>query len=314
MNSFLAISLDIYNKKEHIIYCIGYANEFFSGSGKNVAAECRELGEYVFDFASKLDYFMSESRLNVLYEYLSEYQRFIEVNTLHWKYNDSLMERYTAFKKSIDTLKKPILTDNFFEKQKHLSFNDRHKLTSYELLKDKTDYGSLHFFYIKDRMYAATDFDFIGLLRYYLDELYNASLFPRRCMSCGKLFLSGKKHGEVLCSTECRRKKKSQNTMTYYGNLSENEVLFTKIYRKWKQRIDRADINHTISEKGIEQLRQELKELTNVNRLKANDRKKGNVPEKDGVHDYKSFDNKYRQVLEDKDKDLYELFKFVKSN
>lgn len=102
--------------------------------------------------------------------------------------------------------------------------------------------------------------------------------------------------------------------MAYYDNLSENEVLYTKIYRKRKRRIDRAETNHTISEKGIEQLRQELKELTNVNRIRANERKKGNVPEKDGVPDYKSFDNKYHQILEDKDEGLYELFKSVKSD
>ncbi|MCC8043420.1 MAG: DUF6076 domain-containing protein [Oscillospiraceae bacterium] len=166
--------------------------------------------------------------------------------------------------------------------------------------------GHLHYFYIDNCPYMATDFDFISLLWYYLDELYNVNLFPRSCMNCGRLFLSGKKHGDVLCSAECRKKKKSQNTMTYYGNLSENEVLFTKIYRKWKQRIDRAEENRTVSEKGIKQLRQELRELTEINRTRANERKKRNVL------DCVSFDKLYYDVLTSKDKSLYTLFNSLK--
>lgn len=312
MNSFFALSLDTYNKNEEIIYCIDYASEFFNGSKNNVISENRKLGEFVFDFSDSFEQYPTKSRANILYEYLNEYERFVKDNIYCCKYGDSSTERHTAFEKKLAALKNPIISDSFFEKQKHLSLNDRHRLTSYELLKDKTDYTNLHFFYIEDRIYAATDFDFIGLLRYYLDEMYSVNLFPRSCMSCGKLFLSGKKHGDVLCSAECRKKKKSQNTMAYYENLSENEVLYTKIYRKWKQRIDRAEENSTVSEKGIAQLRQELKELTEVNRIRANERKKGNVPEKDGVPDYESFDKLYYDVLMSKDKFLYMLFNSLK--
>ena len=316
MNSFIAVSLDTYNKKEQILYCVGYADEFFNGSKRNVTTESRELGEFVFDFSSNLENYSSEKRQNLLYEYLSEYQNFIEVNAQRWKFDDDLTAKHNTMTEMTEHLKKSLLSDTFFETQKHLSLNDRHKLSSYEMLKQYgTEIsGHMHYFYVGDYPYMATDFDFIGLLQYYLDELYNVNLFPRSCMSCGRLFLSGKKHGDVLCSAECRKKKKSQNTMTYYGNLSENEVLYTKIYRKWKQRIDRAEENRSVSEKGIEQLRQELRELTEVNRIRANERKKGNVPEKDGVPDYKSFDNKYHQILVDTDKGLYELFKSVKSD
>lgn len=316
MNSFIAVSLDTYNKKEQILYCVGYADEFFGGSKRNVTVQNRELGEFVFDFSSSLENFSSEKRQNLLYEYLSEYQNFIEVNTRRWEFDDNLIAEHNAMIEMTELLKKSLLSDTFFETQKHLSLNDRHRLSSYEMLKQYgTEIsGHLHYFYIGDCPYMATDFDFIGLLQYYLDELYNVNLFPRSCMSCGSLFLSGKKHGDVLCSAECRKKKKSQNTMTYYGNLSENEVLYTKIYRKWKQRIDRAEESRSVSEKGIEQLRQELKELTEINRTRANERKKGNVPEKDGVPDYGSFDRLYYEVLTSKDKFLYTLFNSLKGN
>lgn len=314
MNSFLAVSLDIYNKKEHILYCIGYANEFLDNQMKNIITEERELGELVFDFSGSTD----EERFNVLSDYLSEYKKFIEVNTQRWNYDDELIKKHKMYTNMISFVETPILSDTFIEAQKHLTLNASHKHSSFEVLKscypDKiSDIGNdFKAFYIKDKLYIATDYNFIGLFRYYLDELYAAGMFPRNCMSCGKLFLSGKKHGDVLCSAECRKKKKSQNTMAYYGKLSENEVLYNSLYRKWKQRIDRAEEKQTVDEKGIAQLRQELKELTEINRTRANERKKGNVPEKDGVPDYESFDKLYYNVLMSKDKFLYQLFNSVK--
>lgn len=320
MNSFLAISIDTYNKTEHVIYCIDCANDFFGGKSKNVVEENREIGEFAFDFSSNIEQFSSEDRTNILYEYLSEYKNFVEANAQRWRYDDELIKKQAAFAEMLDFMKLPLLSERFIDIQKHLCLNKRHRYSSFEVLKscypDKMTGNSEDFriFYVEDTPYIATDFNFVGLFRYYLNELYGAGMFPRSCMSCGTLFLSGKKHGDVLCSTECRKKKKSQNTMTYYDNLSENEVLYTKIYRKWKQRIDRAEANHTVNKKGIEQLRQELKELTDVNRIRANDRKKGNVPEKDGVPDYKSFDKLYYDVLMERDKFLYTLFNSVKSD
>jgi len=314
MNSFIAVSPDTYNKREHIIYCIGFADEFFNGLERNVTRETRPIGEFIFDFSENRD-----DRANILYAYMSEYEQFVRVNSQRWEYDDELVKTHTVFTEIIDLMKTPLLSEQFIEKQKHLSLNERRQYSSYEVLKsccpDKVNGNSEDFriFYIEDTPYIATDFNFVGLFRYYLDELYGAGMFPRSCMRCGKLFLSGKKHGDVLCSAECRKKKKSQNTMTYYDNLSENEVLYTKIYRKWKQRIDRAEANHTVTEKGIEQLRQELKELTEVNRIRANERKKGNVPEKDGIPDYESFDKLYYDMLISRDKFLYTLFNSVKN-
>lgn len=320
MNSFIAFSLDNYNKKEHIIYCIGHANEFFADKTKNIFAETREIGELAIDFSSNNDNYGAEERQNLIFDYLSEYKRFVEINAHQWNCDDEQIERRKAMTEMIDILNNSILSDSFFDAQKHLSLNERHRLSSFELLKKYYPEKSAHInsdlmlFYIDDVPYIATDFNFIGLLRCYLDELYGAGMFPRSCMSCGKVFLSGKKHGDVLCSSECRKKKKSQNTMIYYGKLSENETLYNSLYRKWKQRIDRAEENHTIDEKGIAELRQELKELTYINRTRANERKKGNVPEKDGVPDYESFDKLYHDVLMSKDAFLYTLFNSLKKD
>lgn len=115
-------------------------------------------------------------------------------------------------------------------------------------------------------------------------------------------FLSGKKHGDVLCSEKCRKKKKSQNTMVYYGNLSENEALYNNLYRKWKQRIDRAEEKHTIGLEGIAQLRQKLKELTEINRESSNKRKRNEYD------DLERFDKAYFDALNISDRKLYELF------
>lgn len=320
MNSFFAISLDVYNKKEHIIYCVGYADEFFNERGKNICRENRGLGEFVFDFASGIENFITKDRYNVLYEYLVEYKNFVEVNAHIWKYDDELTVKYNALIDLIDYLKTPMLSECFFDAQKHLSLNERHQYSSFEILKQcyperiADVSNDFRVFYIGNIPYIATDFRFIELFRCYLDEIYAAGMFPRSCMSCGSLFLSGKKHGDVLCSSECRKKKKSQNTMSYYERLSENETLYNSLYRKWKQRIDRAEENHTIGSDGISQLRLELKDLTEINRVRANERKKGNVPEKNGIPDYESFDQRYYEDLMSKDQFLYQLFNSVKAD
>ncbi|MCC8043421.1 MAG: hypothetical protein LIO69_07960 [Oscillospiraceae bacterium] len=106
MNSFIALSLDAYNKKEQILYCVGYADEFFNGSKGNVTAEIRELGEFVFDFSSSLDNFSSEKRQNILYEYLSEYQNFIEASIQRCKFDDDLIVKHNAMTEMTEHLKK----------------------------------------------------------------------------------------------------------------------------------------------------------------------------------------------------------------
>lgn len=45
MNTYFAVSLNLYNKKEYIIYSIG---------GKEIT-KVRELGELLFDFADQMD-------------------------------------------------------------------------------------------------------------------------------------------------------------------------------------------------------------------------------------------------------------------
>ena len=58
MNTYFAVSLDLYNKKEYIIYSIG---------GKEIT-RVRELGELLFDFADQTD---KPERYNTAAEYLS---------------------------------------------------------------------------------------------------------------------------------------------------------------------------------------------------------------------------------------------------
>lgn len=266
LESYFAVSLDLYNKKEYIIYSIG---------GIEIA-KVRELGELLFDFADQTD---KPERYNAAAEYL------------------------TCFSEKKIT---PLLTDNFFETQRHLHLNGEHRYSSYDVIDGCSDKhnksGKLAAFYVDDKLYMAVEDNFELLLQYYLDVIYSIRLFPRKCMSCNSFFLSGKKHGDVLCSEECRKKKKSQNTMAYYGKLSENEALYKNLYRKWKQRIDRAEEKHTIGSDGIAQLRQELKELTEINRTRAKKRKRNEYD------DLEHFDKGYFDALNICDRKLYELF------
>ena len=231
MNTYFAVSLDLYNKKEYILYSIG---------GREIR-KVRELGELLFDFADQGD---TPERYNAAAEYLS------------------------CFSEKKIT---PLITENYFERQKHLHLNEEHRFTSYGLIgclfdnKNKSD--RLISFYLNDRLYTAIEDNFELLLQYYLDVIYSVNLFPRKCMNCGLLFLSGKKHGDVLCSVECRKKKKSQNSMAYYRRLSENEILYTKLYRKWRLRITKNKNNNKFDDESIERLENKLQDFIKINRI-----------------------------------------------
>ena len=263
VNIFFAVSLDLYNKKEYIVYSI---------DGQEVT-KVRELGQLLFDFADPVN---EPERYNAAAEYLSYFPE-----------------------KRLE----PLLTEEFFEAQKHLKLNSEHRYSAYDIIKrSDADWGTsrLDIFFRKGLIFISTENDFIGLIRLYLDQVYSAMLFPRKCMSCGRFFLSGKKHGNVLCySDECRKKKKVENTMAYYNRLSENETLYIKIYRKWKQRIDRAEKTHTVDDDGIVKLRQALTDLIKTNRIWTAKQKIGDM-------DFD--DQKYCEALKYKDQILYQLF------
>ena len=216
-----------------------------------------------------------------------------------------------------------IFTSDFFEAQKHLKLNAGHQYDALDVLKVsapeiisewETAYdiesthavGALYLIYRNDRQYLVAEKDLfsqISLIINYLNKLYADGLFPRKCMRCGSLFLSGKRHGNVLCSDECRKKKKVQNTIHYYSVCSENEKLYLKIYRKWKEREHRAADNHSISESGLEQLDRKLKQLIVMHREYAYRREEGRLNEAD-----------WAAALENYDNELYELWDNIKSH
>ena len=108
MNSFFAVSLDIDDQREHIIYCSDSIEAFYTNQTDNVFKIERPLGEFIFDFSG----LQEQERYNAVTEYLSN---FPEHNSAH------------------------ILTEIFFEAQRHLSFlplkNDKNRFSTYEVLK-----------------------------------------------------------------------------------------------------------------------------------------------------------------------------------
>lgn len=270
MGDYFAVSLDTYNKKEYIMYSVGDV----------IVEKERALGEFLFDFSD-----IPQERENVVDEYLSYFP---------------------------DADKECLLTERFFAIQKHMKLNQMHRFSASQVLEQISPdnitkvSNKLEMFYIGEKRYVASDYDFFELFRYYLDEIYTVGMFPRICMSCGSLFISAKKHGDVLCSEKCRRKKKSQNTMAYYKRQSECEALYYNLYRKWKQRIDRADKKHTIGSEGIAQLRREFEKLIRINRQRINECK-------EFVHT-RSFQEAHYKELIACDNNLYQLFDELKNN
>jgi len=233
------------------------------------------------------------------------------------------VERVGSFLSEHFDFANQIFTSDFFEAQKHLKLNAGHQYDALDVLKVSAPkiiseweaayefesthaVGALYLIYRNDRQYFVAEKDMISQISFiinYLNELYAAGMFPRKCMRCGSLFLSGKRHGNVLCSDECRKKKKVQNTIHYYSVCSENEKLYLKIYRKWKEREHRAADNHSISESGLEQLDWKLKQLIVMHRECAYRREEGRLNEAD-----------WAAALENYDNELYELWDNIKSH
>lgn len=136
-----------------------------------------------------------------------------------------------------------LLTDDFLESQKHLSLNEAHRYSSYDILKkypDNNESSKLTAFYIQDRLYVAAQNNLKYLLQYYLDTLYANNLFPRKCKCCNGLFLAKTHLFDVLCQT-CREKSTAEKTLRYKENHNDDyETQYIKIYQKWYTRIRRA--------------------------------------------------------------------------
>lgn len=183
MNSYFAVSIDLYNKKEYII-------RYENGTA---VQDTRQLGTCLFDN--------------------------------EW-----------------------LLTDDFFQAQRHLSLNKMHGYSAYNVLKKSCDPETacdpaeeLRMFYSEDRLYIAAESSTdLTLFRYYLDTIYAAGLFPRRCSDCGKLLI-GKTHlFDVLCS-ECRKRRDYEKNIRYRENHdNEFETMYRKVYQRWYTRIRRA--------------------------------------------------------------------------
>ena len=217
MNTFFAVSLDLYSKKEYIVYSI---------DGQKVS-KVRELGELLFDFADPVN---EPERYNAAAEYLS----------------------YFPEKRIV-----PLLTDDFFEAQKHLKLNSEHRYSAYELLKFYTDKlcdsSMLTAFYLKDKLYMSIQNDFKYLLQFYLDTLYNVNLFPRRCKRCNGLFLAKTSWFDVLCSDSCKKQSAIEKKNRYIEKHNdEYEAQYMKVYQKWYTRIRRAKAKGQMSKDKLQ--------------------------------------------------------------
>jgi len=217
MNTFFAVSLDLYSKKEYIIYSI---------DGQKVS-KMRELGDLLFDYADPAD---EPERYNAAAEYLS----------------------YFPEKRIV-----PLLTDDFFEAQKHLKLNSEHRYSAYELLNSYTDKpcdsSMLTAFYLKDKLYMSIQNDFKYLLQFYLDTLYNVNLFPRRCKRCNGLFLAKTSWFDVLCSDYCKKQSAIEKKNRYIEKHNdEYEAQYMKVYQKWYTRIRRAKAKGQMSKDKLQ--------------------------------------------------------------
>ena len=202
MNSFFGISIDLNNRKEYIVYCIGGAEEFFTNRNKEMLiSKERPLGEFLFDFAD-----MPQERENIVDEYLSNFS---------------------------DLDKECLLTDRFFDAQRQLSFSPL-RFRAYDVFHEwLPDFYNgvcdIRQFYLEDKLYFAAEYDLKGLFLIYLDTIYNAKLFPHKC-KCGSLFLTDKRRGGFTCPA-CIKNSNVEKLLRYKKKHNdEYEAQYMKVY------------------------------------------------------------------------------------
>lgn len=207
-----------------------------------------------------------------------------------------------------------LLTPSFYEAQKHMKLNSEHQYDVLDVLKISSPdiiseweaayysnicVGKVFLLYRNGQQYLIAEKNQtaqITLIIGYINKLYAQGLFPRLCMNCGSLFLSGKRHGNVLCSDSCKRKGKVKNTMDYYGRHSENDRFYLNIYRKWYQRIKRAADNKSVDQADLDLLRRRLNQLTFMHKTAADKRKAGTFDETEWHESLLNYDTEFYKL------------------
>lgn len=261
MNTYFAVSLDLYNKKEYIIYSIG---------GKEIT-KVRELGELLFDFADQTD---KSERYNAAAEYLA------------------------CFSEKKIT---PLLTDDFFEAQRHLHLNGEHRYSSCDVIDCYSDKhnkpGKLAAFYVDDKLYMAVKDNFELLLRYYLDVIYSIRLFPRKCKGCNNIFLARTHLFDVLCSDNCKMQRNSEKLSRYKEKHNdEYEAQYMKVYQRWYTRIRRAKEKGRLPEDKLQYCNDLFADFTAKSRQKRNDVHNQNITSEEYERWLIDFDEQMNQI------------------
>lgn len=243
-NNYFAISLDTYKKKEYIMYSVG----------DTVIEKERNLGEFLFDFS---DVLQKRNRKNVVDEYLSYFP---------------------------EVKKECLLTDKFIEIQRHISLDEMHKYSSFQIFEQLhlenilKSSNSYNMFYVGSQLYVATDFNLYGLFRYYLDEIYAAGLFPRRCLNCDRLFIANTNIFDVLCSDACRKQRNSEKLSRYKEKHNDEcETQYMKVYQRWYTRIRRAKEKGRLSDGDLQICRDIFSDFTLESYEKRNGVRNGDV-------------------------------------
>ena len=176
-----------------------------------------------------------------------------------------------------------IFNDNFYDVQRHLKLNARHSYSSLPVLEQccpelvRKDV-KINMFYRDDMRFFAIDTERIELLRYYLDELYAANLFPRRCINCNTLFVAKSHLFDVLCSDACKKQKTSEKLIRYKERHDdEYEAQYMKVYQRWYTRIRRLKIKGLLTGNELILCNSIFSDFTSKSFEKRNSVRNGNI-------------------------------------
>lgn len=214
----------------------------------------------------------------IIYHYCKERKVVSEIRELGKLLFDVSEPKKAAY---LANLKIPVLlTDDFMEKQRHLSLNEMHRYSSYDILKEyyaDSEKSELLAFYKNDRLYMGTQKNFKSLFQYYLDVLYADNIFPRRCKHCNEFFLAKTNLFDVLCS-DCRQNSKTEKAARYKENHDNDyEAQYMKVYQLWYTRIRRSKKRAQLTDDNLQTCNDIFSRFTSESYKKRNDVRNGDI-------------------------------------
>ncbi|MDD6991767.1 MAG: DUF6076 domain-containing protein [Oscillospiraceae bacterium] len=220
----------------------------------------RDIGAFLFDLTNsdiqKCLRGYSPDKENPTTNYLYTVINSINEKKANKPNNIYLQKLWDYLERALEFTVNGVISDDFLERQRSITFsyNEPDSVKMLTFMFEKSTIFIHKDFLCSDTFedYIITDFKVGNIVEYYIKVLYKDKLFPRRCDECGKLFIGRNSAFTVLCSDECREKRKVEYYNVYKEKANdEYEKIYNRVYHKWYVKYKRAKDKKLLTEEQI---------------------------------------------------------------